>query len=77
MKLTIKYFGLLAEITKCVEESIEFSGRSVSDLRKEISEKHSGLLTANYQVAQDLEIVSDEVEIRSNEIVLLPPFAGG
>jgi molybdopterin converting factor small subunit len=77
MKLTIKYFGLLAEITKCVEESIEFSGGSVNDLRKELTEKHSGLLQVNYQVAQDLEIVSDETEIRSNEIVLLPPFAGG
>jgi molybdopterin converting factor small subunit len=77
MKLSIKYFGLLAEITKCSEESFDFDGDSVSDLRKEISEKHPGLLVVKYQVAQDLKIVADEGTIHSNEIALLPPFAGG
>jgi len=77
MKLTIKYFGLLAEITKCVEETVDFEGSSVSDLRKDLSEKHPGLLHVNYQVAQDLNIVTNEVNIISNEIALLPPFAGG
>ncbi len=77
MKLTIKYFGLLAEITNSPEESVDFNGGSVSDLRKELSKKHPGLQQVNYQVAQDLNIVSDEVEILSNEIALLPPFAGG
>jgi molybdopterin synthase sulfur carrier subunit len=77
MKLSIRYFGLLAEITECSEESIEFGGGSVSDLRKELVEKHPGLLEVKYQVALDLKIVSDDGAIHSNEIALLPPFAGG
>jgi len=77
MKISIKYFGLLAEITNCSEESFEFEGGSVSNLRQELSEKHPGLSGVNYQVAQDLKIVADEGEIHSNKIALLPPFAGG
>ena len=77
MKLSIKYFGLLAEISKCSEESIDFDGDSVSDLRRVLSEKHPGLLQVNYQVAQNMTIAADEIEILSNEIALLPPFAGG
>jgi molybdopterin synthase sulfur carrier subunit len=77
MKISIKYFGLLAEIADCTEESIEFDGESVSDLRKVLSEKYPELLQVNYQVAQELNIVAEEGEIHSNEIALLPPFAGG
>ena len=77
MKISIKYFGLLAEITECTEESFDFEGVTVSDLRMVLSEKHAGLSQVNYQVAQDLNIVSDEGAIHSNEIALLPPFAGG
>ena len=31
MRLTIKYFGLLAEVTQCSEEQIEFSGKIIND----------------------------------------------
>ena len=75
--LSIKYFGLLAEITKCAEETIDFGGGSVSDLRKILAKKHPGLLLVSYQVAQNLNIVVDEAKIHSNEVALLPPFAGG
>ena len=43
MKLTIKYFGLLAEITGCSEERMAFSKASVSDLLDELFIKHPGL----------------------------------
>ena len=32
MQLQIKYFGLLAEITNCDQETLEFSKSQVSDL---------------------------------------------
>jgi molybdopterin synthase sulfur carrier subunit len=75
--LTIKYFGLLAEITQCNEEQIEFSGNLVNELLDTIFFKHSGLRDKDFQVAQSQVIISKKAEISENEIALLPPFSGG
>jgi len=77
MKLTIKYFGLLAEITKCNEEQIEFSGNLIDDLLDTIFLKYPNLKEKDFQVAQNQIIVTKETEILATEIALLPPFAGG
>ena len=77
MKLTIKYFGLLAEVTQCAEERMAFSKASVSDLLDELFIKHPGLKEKDFQVAQNLEVVSKEAPISTTEIALLPPFSGG
>ena len=77
MKLTIKYYGLLAEISACSEETIEFSGSSVSDLRELLFKKYPDLEEKDFQVAQNLEIVSNDTAITASEIALLPPFSGG
>lgn len=77
MKLTIKYFGLLAEVTRCDEDEFEFLGRTVSEFREEIYKKYSDLKNVEFQIAQDNNLVSNESAITSNEIALLPPFAGG
>jgi len=77
MMLKIKYFGLLAEITNCEEEVMNFSKVSVSDLLEELFRKYPGLKEKDFQVAQNLEIVSKETMISENEIALLPPFSGG
>ena len=77
MVLRIKYFGLLAEVTKCEEEVIDFSGNFISELLGNLYTRYSGLKDKDFQVAQNMELVSAEDELTSNEIVLLPPFAGG
>ncbi len=77
MKLKIKYFGLLAEITKCNEEEFEFSGNTISDLRETLYHKYSNLTKKDFQIAQNQELVNNETEITATEIALLPPFAGG
>jgi len=77
MNLKIKYFGLLAEITKCNEETLEFSKTSVSDLLEMLFEKYPSLKEKDFQVAQNLEIVSKETILSKSEIALLPPFSGG
>ncbi len=77
MNLTIKYFGLLAEITKCNEEEIEFSGTQINELLKVIYSKYPKLNEKDFQIAQNNTITNDETEISSTEIALLPPFAGG
>ncbi len=77
MQLNIKYFGMLAEITQCSEENLEFSRSSVTDLLDVLFEKYPNLETKDFQVAQNNAIVSKETLVSDAEIALLPPFSGG
>ena len=77
MQLNIKYFGLLAEITECSEETMVFSKSTIGDLLDVISNKHPGLKSKEFQVAQNNEIVVNETLVSGAEIALLPPFSGG
>ncbi len=77
MQLNIKYFGMLAEITQCSEEDLEFSRSSVTDLLDVLFEKYPNLETKDFQVAQNNAIVSKETLVTNAEIALLPPFSGG
>ena len=77
MLITIKYFGMLTEVANCNEETIDFSGSDISDLLDTLYAKHSKLRDINFQVAQNKELVPFEARLTSNELVLLPPFAGG
>lgn len=77
MQLQIKYFGLLAEITNCHSETIEFSKTFVSDLLEELYIKYPLLKQKDFKVAQNHEIVSNKSKITNTEIALLPPFSGG
>ncbi|MEM7085310.1 MAG: MoaD/ThiS family protein [Bacteroidota bacterium] len=77
MNLNIKYFGLLAEISGCTEEELEFSKTSVHELIETLFEKYPSLKEKDFQVAQNHEITSREMPITANEIALLPPFSGG
>jgi len=77
MKLTIKYFGLIAEITKSNKEQFEFEGNSVSELIEKLEQKYPALKQKEFQVAQNQELVDNNTIISEKEIALLPPFAGG
>lgn len=77
MLLKIRYFGILAEVTDCFEETISFSGGKVSDVLKRLFEKYPTLEQKTFKVAHDQCIVSDDIRVSASEIVLLPPFAGG
>jgi len=77
MILTIKYFGLLAEVTQCNEEQFDFSGSTVSELREALCRKYELLHLKDFQVAQNQIVVTNETKITETEIALLPPFAGG
>ena len=77
MKLTIKYFGLLAEVTSCNEEQIEFTGTLINELLETMYSKYPKLKETDFQIAQNNTITNDDTEISSTEIALLPPFAGG
>ena len=57
MLVTIKYFGMLAELTNCNEETIEFSGSYISELLEVLFLKYSNLKDKPFQVAQNNELV--------------------
>ena len=77
MQLQIKYFGLLAEITNCNQETMEFSKSYVSELLDEVYIKYPLLKQKDFKVAQNHEIVSNDSKLANPEIALLPPFSGG
>tara|TARA_B100001059_G_scaffold106154_1_gene105872 strand:+ start:802 stop:1032 length:231 start_codon:yes stop_codon:yes gene_type:complete len=75
--ITIKYFGLLAEVTGCSSEKINFSGTTISDLKEILFQKHKVLKSLKFKIAQHNELNTDKTKVTSSEIALLPPFAGG
>lgn len=77
MNISIKYFGLIAEITQCEHETIDFSESSLSELLVQLYIKYPSLKTKEFQVAQDQELISNETLLTGRELALLPPFAGG
>ena len=77
MQIVIKYFGLIAEITQREEEQISFTKNTIAELLEDLFLKYPSLKTKHFQVAQNKEIVPITTRITTNEIVLLPPFAGG
>ena len=77
MQITIKYFGLLVEVTGCSEELINTSAETINDLLDELYSKYSELREKDFQVAQNNTIVDKSEPINQTEIALLPPFSGG
>lgn len=77
MKLTVKYFGMLTEITHCDEETFPYAQTTIKELLETIFSKYPMLKEKEFNVAQHKELVSDDTIITGSEIVLLPPFSGG
>jgi len=76
MNLTVNYFGLIAEITECSYENLDFSG-SIFEFRQWLYEQYPLLKEKDFQVAQDQILVSNETLISGQTLAVLPPFAGG
>lgn len=80
MKISIKYFGLIVDITKVNEELLEvnFESITVSAFKEMIVQKYPQLAEIVYYFALNETIASDESIIQHNDtLALLPPFAGG
>lgn len=77
MRITIKYFGLLTEITGCSNETLEFKGKTVGEFLSHLYKKYPSLENKDFQTAQNQELASPEELIDGTEIALLPPFSGG
>ena len=79
MSIKVDYFGLVADLTSCKEEVIAEDGTfTVFSLRSLLEKKYPGLKNINYSVAVNLEMISKDMPINdTDQIALLPPFAGG
>lgn len=77
--IEVKYFGAIAEKTKCSDENIVAANMSLRQLLYELEQKYQ-LNELSFSVAINQMIVQniENQELKDNDIVaLLPPFAGG
>ncbi|MFH6999575.1 MoaD/ThiS family protein [Flavobacterium sp. FlaQc-57] len=77
--IEIKYFGAVAEKTKCEFEKIPFSEVSLQKLLQNLDEKYQ-FESLSFSVAVNQKIVPKATSYtlqKSDIVALLPPFAGG
>lgn len=78
MKVTLKYFGMIAESAGKNEEVLELQqGISVRDLKNQQIKKYQIQDAESVQIAVNQNL-DNEVELKDgDEVAFLPPFAGG
>ncbi|WP_394774585.1 MoaD/ThiS family protein [Flavobacterium sp.] len=77
--IEIKYFGAVAEKTKCEFEKVSFSEISLQELLQDLENKYQ-FESLSFSVAVNQKIVpkATSYTVKTSDIVaLLPPFAGG
>lgn len=75
----IKYFGAVAEKTKCSFENVSSSEVSLQQLLQDLEVKYK-FESLSFSIAVNQKIVSKTTDysLKTSDIVaLLPPFAGG
>lgn len=80
MTITLKYFGLLADITQLKEEQFTFDQEtiSVSALKTKIESEYQNMQNTNYSIAVNQVMSSLQTTIKNQDVIaFLPPFAGG
>jgi len=80
MRIKIKYFGLIAEAVGKGEEQIEVPNAcTIEELERVLKEQQPVLLNKQFKVAINHSIIHQQgVELKAtDELALLPPFAGG
>ncbi len=80
MTITLKYFGLIADITNTNEElfCLEKSDFTTQDLMNQLHLKYTDLQNISFAIALNKSIINTEIHLKNNDtIAILPPFAGG
>jgi molybdopterin synthase sulfur carrier subunit len=80
MTITLKYFGLLADITQLKEEQFTFEEEtiSVSALKSKIENSYQSMQNTTYTIAVNQAMSSLQATIKDQDVIaFLPPFAGG
>ena len=74
--MNVKLYGMIAE--KAGTDAIAISAPTVFALKRELEQRIEGLIALSYAIAVDQRITQDDVALDgTEEIALLPPFAGG
>ena len=77
MVITIKYFGILSEITnKDTENLIVEDNCNSNDINKILIETYPSISNVNYIIAVNQNVIQYSLS-PNDEIALLPPFSGG
>jgi molybdopterin synthase sulfur carrier subunit len=77
--ITVNYFGNIAEAAQSSSETLDHDSMSLGDLLELLDSKYS-IAQFPFQVAVNRKIVSKQQALNisdSDEVALLPPFAGG
>jgi len=77
--ITVNYFGNIAEVAQSDSETLEHTAMSLAELLDLLDSKYA-IAQLPFQVAVNRKIVSKQQALNisdSDEIALLPPFAGG
>jgi sulfur-carrier protein len=80
MKITLKYFGLIADIVNTNEEIVDLSVTecTTEGLMEILNQKYPDLLNTNFAIAINQSIITSVTSLSNEDIIaLLPPFAGG
>jgi len=78
MKMTIKYFGMIAETAEKSEEILDLkSGFSVQDLKDLQVQKYKIADPEAVQIAVNQDLNSNLDLKEGDEVAFLPPFSGG
>jgi molybdopterin synthase sulfur carrier subunit len=80
MTITLKYFGLLADITQLKEEQFTFEEDSISVLaiKSKIESSYQSMQNTTYTIAVNQAMSSLQATIKDQDVIaFLPPFAGG
>ncbi|MCC7503577.1 MAG: MoaD/ThiS family protein [Flavobacteriales bacterium] len=74
--MQVLLFGMIAE--KAGADRIQVDASSLDQLRTRLVERVEGLATMSYAIAVDRRVVQQDMPFTgTEEIAVLPPFAGG
>ena len=80
MRVTLKYFGFLAEITHRNEEQMELTAdvNTLLGLKSAVEHRFPAFKKTAYSIALNQALCNDDLALKDDdEIAFLPPFAGG
>lgn len=78
MIVNVNYLGMLVDQTGKSEEEINFEDNLVKQLNLAIQKKYPILKELSYNLVVNHEVAEDDLKLKpTDEIALLPPFAGG
>lgn len=79
MLVTIKYFGMLLELTSKTTETININNNtSISQIETILLKKYPNIKNVPYNIALNLKIQNKSTLLNNgDELAFLPPFAGG